>query len=112
MQQYIQVHFFSEMALKGGNRRTFLQQARNNLNKAIRDINPGTPVHRSMTTLIPIHDDGLWPILSERLKNVIGLERFGRAWTAKPDLESVKQLISYLINGSDAKSFRITASTP
>jgi thiamine biosynthesis protein ThiI len=110
MQQYIQVHFFSEIALKGGNRRVFLQQARNNLNKAIRDISSGTLVHRSMTTLIPIHDGSLWPILSERLKNVIGVARFGKAWLAKPDLESVKELIPSLIKGNDAESFRITAS--
>ena len=110
MQQYIQVHFFSELALKGGNRQMFLQQARNNLNRAIRDINEGPPMHRSMTTLIPIHDFNLWPILLERLKNVIGVERFGRAWITDPDLDSVKSLISYLIKGTNAHSFRISAS--
>ena len=109
-QQYIQVHFFSELALKGGNRQMFLQQARSNLNKAIRDINEGPQIHRSMTTLIPLHDESLWPVLNERLKNVIGVERFERAWTTNPDLDSVKSLISYLVEGSNAISFRISTS--
>lgn len=110
MQQYIQVKFFPEIALKGGNRRFFLQQARKNLHKAVRDIPLGQPLNRSMTTLLPFDDQCSWKTITERLRNVIGVERFSKAWITNPDLESVKKILPSIIYGSRASSFRITAS--
>jgi thiamine biosynthesis protein ThiI len=110
MQQEVVVRFFHELLLKGNNRSWFVRHLLANLNKALE----GTGVSRlqlsSMLATFRFPDEEHWPLVRERLEQVIGVERFARCYSTLPTIEAVQGVLAYLLRGVTANSFRITTS--
>ena len=108
-QPLVLVHLFHEIALKGGNRVFFLNTLLRNLEKALAGTGVGRIQRRSMVSLLPLRDEAQWPLVRERLEQVVGVERFRRAFRVAPTMEAIKATIARQLEGLSPRSFRITA---
>tara|TARA_B100001750_G_scaffold205819_1_gene183125 strand:+ start:666 stop:1751 length:1086 start_codon:yes stop_codon:yes gene_type:complete len=50
-----------------------------------------------------------WIEVKERLRHVIGVEQFGRAYRVEPTIEAIKQAVPLMLEGQNPTSFRVTA---
>ena len=108
-QPLVLVHLFHEIALKGGNRSFFLNTLLRNLEGALAGTGVGRVQRRSMVALLPLRDEAQWPLVRERLEQVVGVERFRRAFRVAPTLDAIKGAIASRVEGLSPRSFRITA---
>jgi thiamine biosynthesis protein ThiI len=90
------VGLFHEIALKGNNRRIFLQTALHNLRQAVRDLRARCTYVPPMAVRIeaPEHQ---WESLRERLQRVIGVEYFGFAFWSKASWEELLEATALLL---------------
>ncbi|MBI2935901.1 MAG: tRNA 4-thiouridine(8) synthase ThiI [Chloroflexi bacterium] len=110
MQRYVSVRFFHEIALKGLNRPLFSRRLHSNLKEALRGTEARVLRREPMMALLSDPGEGRWPLLKERLETVVGVERFARVYQVAPSIEAVEEAVGKLVEGGQARSFRITAS--
>ena len=99
-----------ELALKGNNRPWFMRRLVNNLRVATQ----GTGVERvwqgHMMVGLTLSDEDAWPEVRDRVRDCFGVAKFFKSYTATPDLDQVKTVLSGLLEDRSFSSFRITAN--
>ena len=99
-----------ELALKGNNRPWFMRRLVNNLRVATK----GTGVERvwqgHLMVGLTLSDEDAWPEVRDRVQDCFGVAKFFKSYTAPPDLDEVKAVLSGLLEGRSFNSFRITAN--
>ena len=109
MDTVVLVRFYHELALKKGNRPWFLRHMRGNLEAALEGLG-ATNIHPApMMAMLPLRDEAQWPAIRERLERLIGVERFSLGYRIPPNLDAIKEALPGLLEGHDARSFRIAA---
>ena len=97
---------FGELSTKGKNRKTFIRKLANNIKRTL----------SSYTSLeYEVTYDRIYILLngedhkkvSEDLKKVFGIHSFSICYKVETDLEVIKEVVSDIINRSDALSFKI-----
>jgi tRNA uracil 4-sulfurtransferase len=104
----IRVH---EVALKGNNRRWFMQVLRDNIAYALRDLGLGDLRSRSSRTFLELDDIDQWPEVRSRLAHVFGVANFSLALETRPRMRSIRSAIRQLfeVEGPPVGSFRVRA---
>ena len=99
-----------ELALKGNNRPWFMRRLVDNLRVATQ----GTGVERvwqgHMMVGLTLSDEDAWPEVRDRVRDCFGVAKFFKSYTATPDLDQVKTVLSGLLEDRSFSSFRITAN--
>ncbi|MBI4233198.1 MAG: tRNA 4-thiouridine(8) synthase ThiI [Chloroflexi bacterium] len=108
MEQFVAVRFFHEIALKGQNRPLFTRRVVKNLKSALAGTGARIIVLNPMLAVIPLNGGALWPVLEERLRHVVGVEKFAPVYRLPPSLDAVKKALASLLERRSAQSFRIT----
>jgi len=106
---YLIVIHYSEIALKGNNRKFFENLLINNIRKHISHLKHSSITHHESRILvndIVIND---WEFFKNCLSNVMGLKNFILMIKCKSDIEALKSAAVQLIGKKNFKNFRITA---
>lgn len=100
-----------EVALKGLNRRWFMQVMRENIAHALRGLDIRNIRSRSSRTFVDLVNIDQWPEARERLTHVFGVANFSLALETHPRMRSIKSAIHELfkIEGPPDGSFRVRA---
>jgi len=108
MDRYI-IANYSEIYLKGGNRKFFEQKLLDNIKLALKDFSGVNIKHIAGRVIIPLNQEWDLKLLENKLKNVFGLDHFTFAWNARQDYKEIEKNLFDLIKNKDFKTFRITA---
>ncbi len=106
---YLIVIHYSEIALKGNNRKFFENLLINNIRKHISHLKHSSITHyesRILVNDIAIND---WKFFKNCLSNVMGLKNFTLMIKCKTDIGALKSTIVQLIDKKIFQNFRITA---
>ncbi|NIS38761.1 tRNA 4-thiouridine(8) synthase ThiI, partial [Candidatus Saccharibacteria bacterium] len=104
---YILFHY-SEIGLKGGNRKRFEEQLLKNIRQVLRGV-VDTPTIRSYGRfLTPLPENFDWPLIQFRLKKVVGLAYFSLAEIVEQDTEKITETASRHMCSLGFSSFRVT----
>ena len=106
---YLIVIHYSEIALKGNNRKFFENLLINNIRKHISHLKHSSITHyesRILVNDIAIND---WKFFKNCLSNVMGLKNFTLMIKCKTDIGALKSTIVQLIDKKNFQNFRITA---
>ena len=105
---YLIVIHYSEIALKGNNRKFFENLLINNIRKHISHLKHSSITHHESRILvndIAIND---WEFFKNCLSNVMGLKNFTLMIKCKTDIGALKSTVVKLIDKKKFKNFRIT----
>jgi tRNA uracil 4-sulfurtransferase len=104
----IRVH---EVALKGLNRRWFMQILRENAMFALRGMDVGLIRSRSSRTFIELNNLSQWPEARERLSHVFGIANYSLAIQCRARMRSIRSALHALfkVEGLPTGSFRVRA---
>ena len=106
---YLIVIHYSEIALKGNNRKFFENLLINNIRKHISHLKYSSITHHESRILvndIAIND---WESFKNCLSNVMGLKNFTLMIKCKSEIDELKSTVVQLIGRKKFKNFRITA---
>ena len=103
------VRFYHEIALKGANRPWFLRQLGINLKRALSGTGATGIKRDAMMATFRLKEPCQWVEVKERLRHVIGVEQFGRAYRVEPNIEAIKKAVPLMLEGQNPTSFRVTA---
>jgi len=106
---YLIVIHYSEIALKGNNRKFFENLLINNIRTHISHLKHSSITHHESRILvndIAIND---WKFFKSCLSNVMGLKNFTLMIKCKSDISELKSTAVQLIANKNFKNFRITA---
>ena len=106
---YLIVIHYSEIALKGNNRKFFENLLINNIRKHISHLKHSSITHHESRILvndIAIND---WESFKNCLSNVMGLKNFTLMIKCKSEIDELKSTVVQLIGRKKFKNFRITA---
>ena len=106
---YLIVIHYSEIALKGNNRKFFENLLINNIRKHISHLKHTSITHHESRILvndIAIND---WEFFKNCLSNVMGLKNFTLMIKCKTDIGALKSTVVQLIDKKNFQNFRITA---
>ena len=99
---------YHEIALKGRNRRFFVEKLAENLRRATADLD-GTSVQILPGRLaVRVPDQVGWDEARERIRSVFGIANFSRAHETPPDLERLKAAAVESLRDASFASFRVT----
>ncbi|TVR71853.1 MAG: tRNA 4-thiouridine(8) synthase ThiI [Sphaerobacteraceae bacterium] len=100
-----------EIALKGLNRRWFMQILRENLMFALRGLDVANPRSRSSRTFIDLNDLSQWHEVRERLRHVFGIANFSLAIQCRARMRSIRSALHALfkVEGLPTGSFCVRA---
>jgi tRNA uracil 4-sulfurtransferase len=102
------VHY-QEIALKGNNRPWFVSRLARNLRTATKGVGV-REVRVLMGRIELILDDGAdWPIVRERVSQVVGIANFARAGRAPLDVEAIAREILNDLGDRETDTFRVSA---
>ena len=59
---------------------------------------------------LTLSDEDAWPEVRDRVQDCFGVAKFFKSYTAPPDLDEVRAVLSVLLEGRSFNSFRITAN--
>lgn len=98
-----------EVALKGLNRRWFMQVMRANIGHALRGIDIANLRSRSSRTFVDLNDLEQWPLARERLRHVFGVANFSLALETRPRMRSIRSALDDLfeVEGPPVGTFRV-----
>ena len=106
---YLIVIHYSEIALKGNNRKFFENLFINNIRKHISHLKYSSITHYESRILINNIDINDWKFFKNCLSKVMGLKNFTLMIKCKSDIEELKRTAVQLIDNKNFKNFRITA---
>ena len=109
MEPHVLIRFYHEIALKGANRPWFLRQLGSNLKRALSGTGATGIKRDAMMATLRLKEPCQWMEVKERLRHVIGVEQFGRAYRVEPTIEAIKQAVPLMLEGQNPTSFRVTA---
>ena len=109
MEPHVLVRFYHEIALKGANRPWFLRQLGINLKRALSGTGATGIKRDAMMATFRLKEPCQWVEVKERLRHVIGVEQFGRAYRVEPTIEAIKKAVPLMLEGQNPTSFRVTA---
>ena len=109
MEPHVLVRFYHEIALKGANRPWFLRQLGTNLKRALSGTGATGIKREAMMATFRLKEPCQWVEVKERLRHVIGVEQFGRAYRVEPTIEAIKKAVPLMLEGQNPTSFRVTA---
>ena len=109
MEPHVFIRFYHEIALKGANRPWFLRQLGSNLKRALSGTGATSIRRDAMMATLRLKEPCQWIEVKERLRHVIGVEQFGRAYRVEPTIEAIKQAVPLMLEGQNPTSFRVTA---
>lgn len=100
-----------EVALKGLNRRWFMQVLRENLAHALRGLDVGNFRSRSSRTFVDLHDISQWDEVRHRLGHVFGIANFSLALQSRARMRSIRSAVHTLfkVEGLPRGSFCVRA---
>jgi thiamine biosynthesis protein ThiI len=100
---------FSEIALKKGNRRWFMQRLRHNVEHALKGLPVWDVRIRPNRCFVRVGDINAWAEIRERLRTVPGIKTFSLALEIPTDIEAMKQAFSLLAPKELPQTFRVRA---
>ena len=100
---------YHEIALKGKNRRFFLNQLAVNLQMATRDLDVGRLLRPTGRLFLEMRERTSWEALRERLGRVFGIANFAAAYRVAPDLALLTKSIEAETSGRSFASFGVAA---
>ena len=99
---------YHEIALKGRNRRFFVEKLADNLRQVLSDL-PGVTVQPvSSRIAVQLPDEAPWETVRERVESVFGVANFSRTGEVPADLEALKRAAVEGLQGARFGSFRVT----
>jgi tRNA uracil 4-sulfurtransferase len=100
-----------EVALKGLNRRWFMQVMRDNIEHALSGLDVDNIRSRSSRTFVDLNDLEQWPEARERLKHVFGVANFSLGIESRPRMRSIRSALHELfkVEGLPVGTFRVRA---
>jgi tRNA uracil 4-sulfurtransferase len=98
-----------EVALKGLNRRWFMQVLRENIAHALRGLDVSNFRSRSSRTFVDLDDLNQWPEARERLRHVFGVANFSLALQSRARMRSIRSALHTLfkVEGLPKGSFAV-----
>ena len=105
---YLIVIHYSEIALKGKNRKYFENLFINNIRKHINSLQYSSIKLYESRILINGIDPNDWQSFKKVLLNTMGLENFILMIQCKSDIEELKKAANHLIKNKKFKNFRVT----
>jgi tRNA uracil 4-sulfurtransferase len=96
-----------EVALKGLNRRWFMQILRENVMYALRGLDVSNPRSRSSRTFVDLNDLSQWPEARRRLAHVFGVANYSLAIQSRARMRSIRSSLHALfkVEGLPTGSF-------
>lgn len=100
-----------EVALKGLNRRWFMQKMRENIAHALRGLDVSNFRSRSSRTFVDLNDLSQWDDARERLRHVFGIANFSLALQSRARMRGIRSAVHTLfkVEGMPTGSFRVRA---
>lgn len=99
---------YSEIGLKGANRKTFERQLAKNINRTLKGV-LDTPLKQIYGRfVIPLPDEFRWEPIQNRLSKVIGLAHYSLAVVLPQNMETICQVAAEVMERMDFQSFRVT----
>lgn len=99
---------YSEIGVKGGNRKFFENQLAKNIRAALGDLFPARVQRVFGRFVIPLAGEVDWPAVSARLQKVVGLANFALAEMAAQDAEQIVEAACRQMQGEQFSTFRVT----
>jgi tRNA uracil 4-sulfurtransferase len=99
---------YHEIALKGRNRRFFVEKLAENLRRATADLGGVSVQILPGRLAVRLPDEVGWDEARERIRSVFGIANFSRAHETPPDLERLKAAAIESLRGASFASFRVT----
>ncbi|PIP17760.1 MAG: tRNA 4-thiouridine(8) synthase ThiI [Parcubacteria group bacterium CG23_combo_of_CG06-09_8_20_14_all_35_9] len=110
MNHYIVVHY-SEIGLKGKNRRFFEEKLKRNIRETLRDFDIGVARRISGRLIIKISKETQeknWNEIKKRIERVFGISYFALASCVRPEIKTIEKEALNLVRDKKFHSFRIT----
>ena len=107
--QHIILLHYSEIGLKGANRKTFENQLAKNIRRSLQGLIDAriNQVYGRFIISLPKEFD--WQMISQRLKKVVGLAHFALAVQVEQDIEKITRVACEVMRPIRFDSFRVTA---
>jgi thiamine biosynthesis protein ThiI len=99
---------YHEIALKGRNRRFFVEKLAENLRRATADLGGASVQILPGRLAVRLPDEVGWDVARERIRSVFGIANFSRAHETAPDLERLKAAAVESLRDASFASFRVT----
>lgn len=106
MERVVVIHYY-ELGLKRGNRDFFENKLRGNIARTLKGCGAGDVRRISGRLLLSIQPQSDLAEIRRRLSKVMGVAYFADAWSAPPDLESLKESVWVATGSRNFGSFRI-----
>ncbi|MDA1188936.1 MAG: THUMP domain-containing protein, partial [Chloroflexi bacterium] len=100
---------YHELALKKKNRPWFVQHLVDNVKNATRDLKGRKVWHGAEYIGVEVEDEALWPVVSQRVQDTMGIAKYFRVYRLPLDLDAVQELIGEQVSQRTFGSFRISA---
>jgi thiamine biosynthesis protein ThiI len=105
--KYCVVVHYSEIGLKGKNRKKFEHQLRKNISRVIETCGGGQVRLDFGRILIMLPKQFNWPLLEKSLKNIFGIANFAFAILTNQNLNKIIKAVNILLKGCVFQSFKI-----
>jgi tRNA uracil 4-sulfurtransferase len=100
---------YHEIWLKGGNKRFFLSRLIVAVKRSLEDL-PIQPVeHVADRLLVAVPDEGLLPVMIERLEKVMGIAYIGIAWEVAGGMPEITRCACRVMEQKNPRSFAVRA---
>ncbi len=99
---------YSEIGLKGGNRKAFEEQLLQNIQRSLKGV-VEAPVQRMYGRfLVELPSEFDWETISRRLQKVVGLSHFALAVMVGQEMEAITRVACEIMERQSFASFRVT----